>query len=234
MVHLELMGSHILCRIAVEAPSCCCNNACLVYKATSSTSSTSEPILKLNDDLCQSDRGLPDGLRHFVHFLCVMALFSICATSPFGKSVHLDAPFASGSSSLTQESCLVLFSDVGFLSLSPACRSVSICLSTGVWWSFAEPTSRSCVNHSLPTLWSIFGFQSLAGLFFWESQDTALRFAKRNCHAQHVSASSTDFLAGEGLCEVHHKACKCDADVVDDIFVGTFVATPFINRDAGQ
>ena len=41
-----------------------------------------------------------------VHFLCVMALLSIRATSPFGKSVHLDAPFAG-----------VLFSDVGFLSL---------------------------------------------------------------------------------------------------------------------
>ena len=134
MVHLELMGSHILCRFAVEAackspslaslasPSRCCNNACFVCKATSSTSSTWEPILKQNDDLCQSDRGLPDGPRHFVHFLCVMALFSNCATAPFDKSVHLDAPFTGGSSTLTQESCLVLFSDVGFLSLSPACR----------------------------------------------------------------------------------------------------------------
>ena len=112
-----------------------------------------EPILKFNDDLSQSDRGLPDGPRHFVHFLYVIALFSICATAPFGKSVPLDAPFADDSSSLTQESCLVFFSDVGFLSFSPACRSVFICLSTGSWWSFAEPTSRSCVNHSLPTLW---------------------------------------------------------------------------------
>ena len=33
-------------------------------------------------------------------------------------------------------------------------------------------------------------------LSFWESQDTALRFAKRNCRAQHVFAKSTRFLVG--------------------------------------
>ena len=71
-------------------------------------------------------------------------------------------------------------------------------------------------------------------LSIWESQDTVLRFAKRNCRAQHVFAKSSDFLAGEEHCEVHHKTCKCDADDAEDIFVGTFVATPFTNKDAGQ
>ena len=68
----------------------------------------------------------------------------------------------------------------------------------------------------------------------WESQDTALRPAKRNCHAQHVFANFTDFLAGEGHCEVHHEVCNCDVVEAEIISVSTFVAIPFTIRDAGQ
>ena len=96
----------------------------------------------------------------------------------------------------------------------------------------AGPTSLSCVNHSFPTLWSSFGFRSLAGFVLLESRKIlALRTAKRTCHAQHVFANSTD---GEEHCEVHHEVCNCDDVEAEIISVSTFVATPFTILDAGQ
>ena len=88
-----------------------------------------------------------------MHFLYVTALFSICATAPFGKSVPLDALFADDSSSLTQESCLV------FSLMLVSCLSRQ----RVALFSFASRLVRGghllnrhhrpCVNHSLLTLW---------------------------------------------------------------------------------
>ena len=140
-----------------------------------------------------------------------------------------------GQFQLPQESCLVRFSDVGFMSLSPVRCFSLICLWTFVWWSFAEPASRSCVNHSFLSLWSGSWSRSLAG--FVPLGVARYSFPLRQTHlssSARLRQFSTDFLVGEGHCEVHHSACNCDAVQVEDTFVDTFVATLSTIKDAGQ
>ena len=78
-----------------------------------------------------------------------------------------------------------------------------------MWWSFAGPTSLSCVCRSFPALWSSLVFEVVAGLDLLgvARYSTPLRQAQLSCFAK-----STDFLVGEGHFEAHHKTCKCDAD----------------------
>ena len=81
------------------------------------------------------------------------------------------------------------------------------------------------VCRSFPTLWRSFGFRR----FGWSCPSGSRKI-------QHSASPSTTVVRStpSGHCEAHYKACKCDADDDEDIFVGTFVATPFTNRDAGQ
>ena len=90
---------------------CAATTRVLACKATASTSSSLELILKFNGVLHQCDHGLSDGPRHFGQFLLrvmsrlwVMSLDFACASALLNMSVHVDVPFAGSSSSLTQES----------------------------------------------------------------------------------------------------------------------------------
>ena len=121
-----------------------------------------------------------------------------------------------------------------FMSLSPARCSLLICLLTGGLWSFAEPASRSCVNHSFPTLLG-FWFSKFGGPCPSGSRKIQ-HFASPSATGMlsMSSPSSTNFLPGEGHCEAHHKACNHDFVGAEIISVSTFAATPSTFRDAGQ
>lgn len=65
----------------------------------------------------------------------------------------------------------------------------------------------------------------------------AVRFAKRNLRADHLSTGSFGAEAGPrsvAHCEVHHRACETPAAAEEDLFVAAFSCAPFLNRDAAR
>ena len=113
-------------------------------------------------------------------------------------------------------------------------QTTHTCLSTGSWWSLAEPTSRSCVNHSLPTLWPCLVLE------VWRACPSGSRKIQHSASPNATVMLTTSspnpliFLLARDIARCTAKRAIVRLMVADDIFVGTFVATPFINRDAGQ
>ena len=111
------------------SPSSVLRQRVLVCKATASTSSSSELILKCNGELHQRDHGLSDGPRHLgqpflrvMSRLWVMGLDFVCASPLLGMSLHVDVPFTGSSNFSAQESWPARFAAV--VSMSTMCFSL--------------------------------------------------------------------------------------------------------------